>query len=162
MINCITNAKHSFDNQVNTYVSGLLISCLLGTKTRINIKSDQENNKYYLQEDVTITAKISNGSNILCTTWQKLTMNESVSIDTSLPKYKVTRNNHEHTLTIKNCSELDKGTYFLLAACTYNLEVCSNTIQLDAIQGINKHFLKMNLTFSTCICFNSRLKQTNW
>lgn len=114
----------------------------LGTKTRIKVKSDQENNKYYVNEDVTITAEISNGSNILCTTWQKLTMNESVSLDTSLSKYIVTRNNYKHTLTIKNCSELDQGAYFLLAACTYNLEVCSNTIQLDAIQGIDKHFFK--------------------
>lgn len=84
-------------------------------------------------------------------------MNESVSIDTSLSKYKVTRNNYEHTLTIKNCSELDEGAYFLLAACTYNLEVRSNTIQLDAIQGINKHFFD-ELNIQYMYLFQVRIK----
>lgn len=86
-------------------------------------------------------------------------MNESVSIDTSLPKYKVTRNDFdEHTLTIKNCSELDEGTYFLLAACTYNLEVCSNTIQLNAIQGIYKHFFKNELNIQYMYLFQLTIK----
>lgn len=84
----------------------------LGTKTRIKVKSDQENNKYYVNEDVTITAEISNGSNILCTTWQKLTMNESVSLDTSLSKYIVTRNNYKDTLTIKKLQRIGSRGVF--------------------------------------------------
>lgn len=70
-------------------------------------------------------------------TWQKETENGSNTIDTSLEKNMESENDEtgEFTLTILNCNELDKGTYFLLAACTDNLEVESNRVKLNFVRG---------------------------
>lgn len=103
----------------------------------INIHPDQINGKYYVGEDVIIKASLGNISKILCMTWQKETENGSNTIDTSSPRNMESGNDltGEYTLTIENCSESDKGTYFLLAACTSNLEVRSNGIKLDFVRG---------------------------
>lgn len=103
----------------------------------IGIQPDQINGKYYVGEDVIIQASLRNVSKILCMTWQKETKNGSNTIDTSLEKYMESGNDEtgEYTLTIRNCYELDTGTYFLLTACTDNLEVKSNRIKLDFVKG---------------------------
>lgn len=51
----------------------------------------------------------------------------------------------EYKLTIQNCNELDKGTYFLLAACSRDMEVKSNMIKLDFVKGITL-FTSNNIT----------------
>lgn len=112
----------------------------------IGIQPDQINGKYYVGEDVIIQASLRNDSKILCMTWQNETENGSNTIDTSLEKYMESRNDEtcEYTLTIRNCDELDKGTYFLLTACTDNLKVKSNRIKLDFVRG--KTVLISNIT----------------
>lgn len=102
----------------------------------IDIQPDQINGRYYVGEDVIIKANLRNVSRILCTTWQKQTENGRYTIDTSLPKNMEIRNDQtgEYKLTIQNCNELDKGTYFLLAACSRDMEVKSNMIKLDFVK----------------------------
>lgn len=104
--------------------------------SKINLSSDQENNKYYVGEKATITADIHNPSAILSMTWQRETENRRYTIDTSLPEYtgsKLTID--EQRLVIRNCKESDRGTYVLLAACIDNMEVNSNNFFLDIVQG---------------------------
>lgn len=82
-------------------------------------------------------ASIQNSSTILCMTWQKETETGSNTINTSLPQYIQTGNDtDENTLMIKNCSESESGSYFLLAACTNNLDVYSNSVQIAVVKGI--------------------------
>lgn len=117
-------------------ISKLCWFCFEETIT-IDIQPDQINGKYYVGEDVIIKASLGNISKILCMTWQKETENGSNTIDTSSLRFMENENDvtGEYTLTIENCNELDKGTYFLLAACTGNLEVKSNRIKLDFVKG---------------------------
>lgn len=103
----------------------------------IEVDSDQRNGRYYVGEDVIINARIRNISKILCKTWQKESAEtEKNIIDTSLERNIETENDYgEYILTIRNCTESDSGTYFLLAACTNGMEVQSNKIHLNFIKG---------------------------
>lgn len=102
-------------------------------KPEIEIVSDEQNNRYYIGEDVKIRGIVKNPSAILCMTWQR----GSQPINTALPKYAETTNNEdENQLIIRNCSENDTGNYFILATCTDDIEdICSNKIYLDIIKG---------------------------
>lgn len=102
----------------------------------IEVQPDQRNGRYYVGEDVIINARIGNISKILCKTWQKESETGSNIIDTSLERNIETENeNGEYILTIRNCTELDSGTYFLLAACTNDMVVQSNKILLNFVKG---------------------------
>lgn len=102
----------------------------------IEVQPDQRNGRYYVGEDVIINARIGNISKILCKTWQKESETGSNIIDTSLERNIETENeNGEYILTIRNCTESDSGTYFLLAACTNDMVVQSNKIQLNFVKG---------------------------
>lgn len=102
----------------------------------IYIQPDQRNCRYYVGEDVIINVRIRNVSKVLCKTWQKESETGSNIIDTSLEKIIETKNeNGEYILTIRNCTESDSGTYFLLATCTNDMVVQSNKIQLNFIKG---------------------------
>lgn len=70
-------------------------------------------------------------------TWQKETEDGTHTINTALPKYKETSNaTDEHQLLMRDCNDSDKGGYFLLAACNYDLEdALSNKIYLDIVKG---------------------------
>lgn len=74
---------------------------------------------------------------VLCVTWQKETEAGTHTINTALPKYKETSNaTDEHQLLMRDCNDSDKGGYFLLAACNYDLEdALSNKIYLDIVKG---------------------------
>lgn len=112
----------------------------------IDIQPDQRNCRYYVGEDVIINIRIRNVSKVLCKTWQKESETGSNIIDTSLERNIETTNEiGEYILTIKNCIESDSGTYFILAACTNNMEVQSNKIQLNVVKGIPLYeFSKVN------------------
>lgn len=102
----------------------------------IEVQPDQNNGRYYVGEDVIINARISNISKVLCKNWQKESETGSNIIDTSLEKNTETENeNGEYILTIRNCIESDSGTYFLLAACTNDMDVQSNKVQLNVVKG---------------------------
>lgn len=103
----------------------------------IYIHPDQRNCRYYVDEDVIINVRIRSVSKVLCKTWQKESETGSNIIDTSLEKNIETKNeNGEYILTIRNCTESDSGTYFILAACINDMEVQSNKIQLNVVKGI--------------------------
>lgn len=105
--------------------------------TDIYIQPDQRNCRYYVGEDVIINVRIRNVSKVLCKTWQKESETGSNIIDTSLEKNIESKNeNGEYILTIRNCTESDSGTYFILAACINDMEVQSNKIQLNVVKGI--------------------------
>lgn len=106
-------------------------------KPTIDICSDEQNNRYYIGEDVMIRGNVKNPSAVLCMTWQRETDNGSQTINTALPKYTETTNNEdENLLFIRNCDENDTGNYFILATCTTGIEdICSNKIYLDVIKG---------------------------
>lgn len=103
----------------------------------IQLQSDQRDGRYYVGEDVIINARITNISKILCKTWQKeLAETGKNIIDTSLERNTETENkNGEYILTIRNCTESDSGTYYLRAACTNDMDVQSNKIQLNVVTG---------------------------
>lgn len=102
----------------------------------IEVQPDQRDGRYYVGEDVIINARISNTSKVLCKTWQKESETGSNIIDTSLEKNIETENdNGEYILTMRNCIESDSGTYFLLAACTNDMKVQSNKVQLNVVKG---------------------------
>lgn len=119
-------------------------------KPEIEIFSDEQNNRYYIGEDIKIRGIVKNPSAILCMTWQR----GNQTINTALPKYTETINNEdENQLIIRNCSENDTGNYFILATCTKDIEdICSNTIYLDIIRGniTQKHFIKAKKLVNVC------------
>lgn len=136
---------------------------------KIEISSDQLSGQYYVGEYVKLKARIRNPHAVLCLTWQKVERNGSQTIDTTKEKYSGTMcKTDEHTLVIKNCNDLDSGTYFLLAACTSNMgTVISNKITLNIFQG-NKSLFSYNYykgnsteigysTFAICVYFNQIL-----
>lgn len=107
----------------------------------IEIKSNKQNDRYHVGEDVTITANVRNPSAILCMTWQRgPDRNRSETINTALPKYMETQSKEdERQLEISDCRENDTGIYFILATCTNNIEeICSNTIYLEVLEGKRK------------------------
>lgn len=103
----------------------------------IEVHSDQRNGRYYVGEDIIINARIRDISKILCKTWQKESAKTGKNIiDTSLERnIETEKENGEYILTIRNCTESDSGTYFLLATCTNDMVVQSNKIQLNFIKG---------------------------
>lgn len=108
----------------------------------IEISSDQLSGQYFVGEYVKLKARIRNPHAVLCLTWQKVAKNGSHTIDTTMEKYSGTMcETDELTLVIKNCNNLDSGTYFLLAACTSDMgTVISNKINIDIIQGKKSYF----------------------
>lgn len=97
--------------------------------TSIEIYSDQTNDKYYVGEDVTITAKFNNPFQVLFVKWQFNGNSLRNTIDTELPKYAETRyENNNHLLVIKNCCALDAGEYFLVATCRQEKDICSKNV----------------------------------
>lgn len=124
--NVIHNDKHYFFH----------LSSTLENPT-IEIYSSLSGSKYYVGEDVMIRANFNNPSAILCITWQReSTTGNFGAIDTTLHKYRGTRNGTEnHLLYINNCEKSDGGIYFILATCTDGMEIMSNKIYLDISEG---------------------------
>lgn len=103
-------------------------------KPTIEISCDQENDMYYVGEDVTIKAELKNASNVLCVVWQTETPKGDQALDITQSKYKGTKITTEETrLCIRGC--LDKETYFLLASCSDGTEISSNRIRLNIVKG---------------------------
>lgn len=105
--------------------------------SKIQAYSDQENNEYYVGEDVTIKANLENITAVLSVSWQYGTDNGSYTIESTLPKYAGTKTEIDQPqLVIRKCTESDRGLYFLLAASTENKDdVLSNEIILDVKRG---------------------------
>lgn len=104
----------------------------------LRIFTDHKDNKYYVDEDVIITAHLENPSSVSCIIWQTETPNGDRALHTNheLSKFNAKRNSiSEATLLIKGCCETDKGPYFLLASCSDNTEVKSNKVFLNIIKG---------------------------
>ena len=81
-------------------------------------------------------AYIENPKNRMCATWRKETPHGDQALDLALPKYEeVETSPNERILCIKDCSEVDTGTYFLLAGCYRDTEICSNRIDLQIVEG---------------------------
>lgn len=116
---------------------------------------------YYVGEDIIINARLENRSWILCVTWQKIEGTESHVIDSTLPKYKKTKQTvDEPILFIKDCHVEDIGEYFLLAACLDDLEIKSEIVHINVLRGnvsvSGLHFMQLmtiklleNLFFKT-------------
>lgn len=127
----------------------------------IEIYSSLSGSKYYVCEDVMIRANFNNPSAILCITWQRESATGNFgAIDTTLPKYRGTRNGTEnHLLYINNCEKSDGGIYFILATCTDGMEIMSNKINLDISEG--KTFFSMKYIiyciFSRSFRYNENL-----
>ena len=103
-------------------------------KPTIEICCDQEDDMYYVGEDVTMKAELKNASNVLCVVWQTETPNGDQALDITQSKYKGTKiTTEEARLCIRGC--LDKETYFLLAAFSDGTEISSNRIRLNIIKG---------------------------
>lgn len=109
----------------------------------IHVYPDEPDGKYYVGEDVTIKANIRNPSGVLSVTWQKETEAGFHTINTALPKYKETSNaTEEHQLLIRDCNDSDRGGYFLLAACNYDLEdALSNKIYISTLLKVTVSIL---------------------
>lgn len=105
--------------------------------SKIDVYSDQENDEYYVGEDVTIKANLENRTSVLSLSWQYATGNESYTIDSTLPKYTGTKTEiGQPQLIIRNCIDSDRGIYFLLAASTDNMDdVFSNKINVKVKRG---------------------------
>lgn len=91
---------------------------------------------YYVGEDVIINARLENRSRVLCVTWQKIEGTGSHVVDTTLTKYKKTKQTvDEPILFIKDCTVDDIGEYFLLAACLNDIEIKSEIIHINVVRG---------------------------
>lgn len=111
--------------------------------TSIEIYSDQKNNRYFIGEDVTITAKFGNPFAVLCVSWQFNANGSSSTINTSLPKYAGTRyENNKHLLIIGSCCQSDAGEYSLVATCKENVDICSAKLQLKVVEGKYIHLMQ--------------------
>nr|XP_022301624.1 uncharacterized protein LOC111109695 [Crassostrea virginica] len=107
-------------------------------KPRIQVFTNHDDNKFYVDEDVIITAHFENPSSVSCIIWQTETPNGDRALDTDheLSKYKIEQNSiNEATLLIKGCCETDKGPYFLLASCSDDTNVKSNKVYLNIVRG---------------------------
>lgn len=102
--------------------------------TTIEIFSDQKDHRYYVDEDITITAEFGNPSAVKYVKWQK---NETpTTIATTLSRYMGTRyENFKHLLMIRNCCDLDTGSYFLLVTCIDDVDITSNSIDIKVVIG---------------------------
>lgn len=132
--------------------------------TTINIYSDQKDGRYYVEDDVTITAEFGNPSAIEQVRWQKkdalmvsysqrsvnhtlsqlsaTANNEYIIIDTSVSdKYMETRDEKSSMLKIRNCCESDAGSYSLLVTCEANVDIYSNSIDIRVVTG--KHIFSI-------------------
>lgn len=76
-------------------------------------------------------------------TWQRESENGCQTIDTTLSKYKETKENtNEPKLIIKDCDKSDGGSYFLLAGCTDTIGyLISNKIDLNIVEGKKQRFI---------------------
>lgn len=110
--------------------------------TSVDMYSNQRNNKFYVGEDVTITAQYSNPFVVLYPTWQF--NGSSNNIDTKLRKYAGTRSeNNKDLLIIRDCCELDAGEYSVVANCTPNIEICSEKLKIEVIKGKISTFISI-------------------
>lgn len=105
--------------------------------TTIKIYSDQKDNRYYVDEDITITAEFGNPSAVKYVRWQKKeTPTTFRTIATTLSRYMGTRyENFKHLLMIRNCCGLDTGSYFLLVTCIDDVDITSNSIDIQVVRG---------------------------
>lgn len=124
---------------INKFVLFLSLQCciLFSGITTINIYSDQKDNIYYVEEDITITAEFGNPSAVKYVRWQKNETNTNFSsIATTSPKYTGTRyENFKHLLMIRKCCESDTGSYSLLVTCIDDVDITSNSIDIKVVRG---------------------------
>lgn len=104
--------------------------------TTIEIYSDQKDNRYNVDEDITITAEFGYPSAVKHVRWQKNETSTTFrTIPTTLSRYMGTRyENFKHLLMIRNCSDLDTGTYFLLVTCIDDVDITSNLIDIQVVR----------------------------
>ena len=60
-------------------------------KPTIEIFCDQEDDMYYVSEDVTIKAELKNASNVLCLVWQTETLDGDQALNITHSKYNGTK-----------------------------------------------------------------------
>lgn len=107
---------------------------LLGITT-IKIYSDQKDNRYNVDEDITITAEFGNPSAVKYVKWLKNETTTFRTIATTLSRYIGTRyENFKHMLMIRNCG-LDTGSYFLLVTCIDDVDITSTSIDIQVVRG---------------------------
>lgn len=128
----------SFRNMHKKYFQFLSLHCLmllLGITT-LKIYCDQKDNKYNVDEDITITAEFGNPSAVKYVKWQKNETTTFRTIATTLSRYMGTRyENFKHLLMIRNCCGLDTGSYFLLVTCIDDVDITSNSIDIQVVRG---------------------------
>lgn len=111
---------------------------------RIRLISNRIKKTYNAGENIVIKVDIENPSSVLCTLWQRETVDGSEAINIALPKFKGTKSTtEENVLCINDCDESDmtNGPYFLLAVCSRDTteEICSDLIHLNIVKGKYKH-----------------------
>lgn len=116
--------------------------------TTLKIYSDQEDDRYYVGEDVILRADFGNPSSVKSFVWHKQTERDNHYIDNALPRYKGSGIYPEMPLLkITKCNESDAGTYILLVSCK-DVDIYSNIIHLKVQQGMTfsqKKISKQNI-----------------
>lgn len=122
----------------------------------LSLGTDKKENKFYVGEDATIRAQCKSSLNVHKVKWQRNTAYGFCDIDTTLPKYKETRNEKDcyYQLEIKilNCNKSDGGTYILKLTCQ-NVAFSSGEIDLNVVEG--KRLFTMSYFYSTYNQFES-------
>lgn len=115
-----------------------LMTLSLSDIPNVSLRTDKKDDKFYVGEDATIRAKCRSSLNVLRVKWQRNTANGFRDIDTTLPKYKETRNEtacyYQLEITILNCNKSDGGTYILKLTCQ-NVAFSSGEIDLNVVEG---------------------------
>lgn len=126
----------SFRNMHKKYFQFLSLHCLmllLGITT-LKIYCDQKDNKYNVDEDITITAEFGNPSAVKYVKWQKNETTTFRTIATTLSRYIGTRYKNFKHMMIRNCCDLDTGSYFLLVTCINDVDI-TNSIDIQVVRG---------------------------
>lgn len=108
--------------------------------TTVKISWDRSDGEYFFGEDATIMAAYGNHSAVLTISWIKEvgSVRHVIHKNKRLQKYTGSTYSNEvekPMLLIKNCDDLDIGTYHLRVICNNNLPIQSNKIDLRVVKG---------------------------